>query len=290
MKQSIKWLALVSFIFCGLVGCQNNNSSDFGITPKGKVVAKVNNISIGLDDLNQDIEVYNSMVPDGSSESKITTPAKKIDYLKNEMVRRTLLYQAALDSKLEKSQEFIDGLAKAKLDLLVIALIKQEAKKVTVTDQEIQDYYNTSKEQLKSPEEINLSEIVVPSEKEANDILVELLKGENFAVLAKNRSKSKSANSNGNLGFTSKNELSKEMAENASTLSVGAISGVFKGLEGYYIIKVEERRGGQQMSLDQTREDIKRGLTFIKQQQQIEQVISKLASQSKIEVYEKEVK
>jgi parvulin-like peptidyl-prolyl isomerase len=290
MNRLVLLLALVSFIFSGLSGCEKNNFSALQFSVKGKVVAKVNDFSIGLDDLNQDIEVYNTMVPAGSPELKISTRENKIDYLKNEMVRRTLLYQAALNRKLDKSQDFIDALQKAKLELLVLALVKQEVKKIEITSQEIEDHYNTYKDQLKSPEEINISEIVVPYESEAKDILVKLLKGEDFASLAKNLSKGKSADVNGSLGFISKEALFKEMADIVSTLPVGQVSGVFKGPEGYYIIKIEARRGGEQMTLDQARDDIKRGLTFIKQQQRIEEVIAKLARQSKIEVYEKEVK
>ncbi|MFA5005578.1 MAG: peptidyl-prolyl cis-trans isomerase, partial [Candidatus Omnitrophota bacterium] len=241
-------LALVSSIFCGLSGCGKNNSSDnpdgaaakinapaFQLSAKGKIVARVNNLPIGLEDLNQEIEVYNSMVPPGSPELKISTREKKIDYLKNEMVRRNLLYQAALNSKLDKSREFIDALEKAKLDLLIITLVKQEAKNVEVTPKEIENYYNAYKDQLKSPEEINIREIVVSSESEAKDILVDLLKGEDFASLARKRSKSKSAKSNGNLGFVSRDTLSKEMANIAWALPAGQPSGVFKGADGYYI-------------------------------------------------------
>jgi len=289
MQRLVLWLVSISFMFYGISGCENNSVAS-SFSANGKVVAKVNNFSIGLEDLNQDIEVYNSMVPAGTPELKISTLEKKIDYLKNEMVRRTLLYQAALNSKLDKEQGFIDALKKAKLDLLVIALVKQEAKNIEITPKEIEDYYNIYKSQLKTNEEINLSEIILPSENEAKDILVRLLKGEDFASLAKNHSKGKSANSNGNLGFISKEVFFKELADIVSVLPVGQASGVFKGPEGYYIVKIEARRGGEQMTLDQAREDIKRGFTFLKQQQRIENVIAKLASQSKIEIYEKEVK
>ena len=241
MNRLVLLLALVSFMFCGLSGCGKNNASDsdqsagskeataFQLSAKGQVVARVNNFSIGLDDLNQEIEVYNSMVPAGSPELKISTREKKIDYLSNEMIRRTLLYQAALDRKLYKEQDFINALEKSKLDLLVIELVKQEAQNVDVTSKEIEDYYNVYKDQLKGSEEINIREIVVPSENEAKDIFVELLKGEDFASLARSRSKSKSANVNGNLGFIPKEKLFKEMANIASALPVGQISGVFKG-------------------------------------------------------------
>ena len=290
MKRLVLFLILTGFMFYGLSGCGKDNSSPLQFYPKGKIVARVNNFPIGLEDLNQEIEIYNSMVPAGSPELKISTLDQKIDYLKNEMVRRTLLYQIALNRKLDKEQDFIAALERAKLDLLVMTLVKQESSSVNITSKEIEDYYNTYKDKIKTPEEIQIREIVVSSEAEANTILAELSKGGSFASLAKSRSMSKSANSNGNLGFVSKEKLFKEMASIASTLSIGQLSNVFQGPDGYYIIKVEARREGEQMTIDQAREDIKRGLTFLRQQQRVQDEISKLARQSKIEVYEKEVK
>jgi peptidyl-prolyl cis-trans isomerase C len=288
-------------MFFALAGCGKNNSESFSqsaqnkeaafqISAKGNIVARVNDIPIGLEDLNQEIEVYNSMVPAGSSGAKISTREEKIDYLKNEMVRKTLLYQAALNRNLQQSQDFKDALQKVKLDLLVIALVKDEAKNIKLSDEEIQKYYDTYKDQFKAAEEINIREIVLPSEKEAQDLLVQVLKEEDFAALAKKYSKGKSANTNGNLGFLPSNALFEEMRNSASKLLVGQSSGIFKGPEGYYIIKVEARRGNEQMTLEQAKEDIKRALIFLKQQQQLEDITVKLADQSKIEIYEKEVK
>ncbi|MCK9571781.1 MAG: peptidyl-prolyl cis-trans isomerase [Candidatus Omnitrophica bacterium] len=299
MNRLVLLLASGIFIFYGLTGCQNNSANldqssqnkeaVFQISAKGKIIARVNNIPIGLDDLNQEIQVYNSMVPAGSPEAKISTREEKIDYLKNEMVRRTLLYQSALNRKLQQGQDFKDALQKAALDLLVVALIKDEAKNIKLTPEEIRNYYDMYKSQFKATEEINIREIVLPSEDEAKDVLVWVLKEEDFAVLAKKYSKGKSANSNGNLGFLSSDALFEEMNNNASKLQVGQASGIFRGPEGYYIIKVEARRGGEQMTLEQAKDEIQRALIFIKQQQRLEEIIIKLADQSKIEIYEKEV-
>jgi len=290
MNRWLFLLILASFSFSGLPGCGNKNTETFKFYPKGKIVAKVNNIPIGLEDLNQEIEIYNSMVGAGSPELKITTLEKKIDYLKNEMVRRTLLYQSALDRKLDKQQDYIDALERAKLDLLVMELVKQETENAAPTDQEIEEHYDTYKDQFRQPAEFDIREIVLPSEGEAKDVLGQILKGGDFASLAKSRSKSNSAASGGSLGPIVEDKLFKEMADIAFVLPIGKPSGIFKGPQGYYIIMVEARRQGKQMSLDETREDIKRALTFLKQQQRIEEIISKLSGQSKIEIYEKEVK
>jgi len=176
MKRFILFVTVLSFVFGGLLGCeklgflkpkkaevQEKMASSPALTAKGPVVAKVNNLPIGLEDLNQEIEAYNSMVPEDKPEMKISTREKKLEYLKNEMVRRLLLYQAALDRGLDRSEEVTRALEKTKMDLLVVSLVKQEADKINVTSKEIEDYYNNYKDQLKEPEEINIREIVMPT-------------------------------------------------------------------------------------------------------------------------------
>lgn len=303
MKRLILFMAVGCLLFCAVTGCEKINffkpkkaekvektAAAPQVTVKGTVVAKVNSIPLALDDLNQEVEAYNAMVPADKPEMRITTREKKIDYLKNEMVRRALLYQAALDRGLDRNEDVIKALEKTKMDLLVVSLIKQEADKISVTSKEIEDYYNTYKDQLKEPEEVSIREIVLTTEQEAKDVLVQLLQGADFATLAKDRSTSKSAKNGGDLGFVSLAKIFREMANIADTLEVGQISSVFKGPEGYYIIKVEAKRGGKQKTLNEMWDDIKRGLTFLKQQQQIEDMIGKLSRQAKIEVYEGEIK
>jgi len=258
---------------------------------KGTLIAKVNNIPITLEDLNQEVEVYNSMVKD-KPEAKIATREQKINYLKNEMVRRALLYQQALDRGLERNEDIISTLEKNKMDLLVVELIRQEASKVEVSSKEIEDYYNTYKEQLKEPEERQVREIVVLTEPEAKEILIQLLQGGDFATLAKERSKSASAKDGGDLGFIKKGQKPEQFDALAfsDTLEVGKTSNIFKGPEGYYLLKLEAKRGGKQKPLSEMWDDIKRGLTFLKQEQKIEELLGKLSREAKIEIYEGEIK
>ncbi len=292
------------FLFVGLYGCDNIS----GLSPKkivskvnkaqvmpvvkGAIIAKINNIPISLEDLNQEIDAFNAAVPENKPEAKINTREKKIDYLKNEMVRRALLYQYALDQGLDRKEEVQRALEKAKEDILVVELLRDEAAKVEVTSAEIEDYYNKYKEQLKEPEQRQIREIVVPAETEAKEILIELLKGADFADLARQHSKDPSAANGGDLGFVDKGKKFAQFDAVAfsDTLDVGQYSNIFKGPDGYYILKLEAKHGGKQKSLSEMWDDIKRGLQFVKQQQMIEDLIGKLSQQAKIEIYEGEIK
>ncbi len=298
---------ILLFMGCGLLvsalmGCDKLNflkpkedkSKKVAVTfaVKGTIIAKVNNISLTLEELNQEIDAYNNLVPEDKPELKISTREQKIKYLKDEMVKRTMLYQEALDNGLDRNEEILRALERTKRDLLVVELIKQETGKVDVSSKEIEDYYNTYKEQLKEPEERQLREIVVPMEQEAKDILIQLLQGADFAALAKERSKVPSAKDGGDLGFIQRGKKFAQFDTVAfsDSLEAGKISNIFKGPDGYYILKLEARRGGKQKSLSELWDDIKRGLTFLKQQQKIEDLIGKLSREAKLEVYEGEIK
>lgn len=294
---------ILCFLLTGIIGCDKLNffqrpkqvkesvkepAASYAVT--GTVIAKVNNMPITLEDLNQEIESYNAMIPNDKPEMKITTREKKIDYLKNELIKRTLLYQAALDRGLERKEDIIKAIEKTKMDLLVVELIKTEAEKVNISAKEIEDYYNTYKEQLKEPVQLRIREIVTPTEQEAKDVLIQLLQGADFSTLAREKSMSKSATKGGDLGFVAAGDISEDMNKIAQTLEAGQISGVFKAADGYCIIKVEAKQGGKLRSLNEMWDDIKRGLTFLEQQKRVEKLIGDLSRNTKIEVYESEIK
>jgi len=301
-RHKVIMLSVFYFLFSILLGCDKLdffNPKKAGLEKtatvaavKGTIIAKVNDIPITLEDLNEEIDSYNALVPQDKPEVKVTTREQKISYLKNQMVRRVLLYETAMDKGLDKKEEILKALEKTKQELLVMELVRQEVEKIEVGSKDIEDYYNTYKEQLKEPEEREIKEIVVATEQEAKDIMIQLLQGADFATLAKERSKSASAKDGGDLGFIQKGKKSAQFdaAAFSDTLEAGKISSIFKGPEGYYILKLESKRGGKQRSLSDMWDDIKRGLTFLKQQQKIEDLVGRLSREAKIEVYESEIK
>ena len=303
IKRRMQFLAVVMLASITLWGCDKLTTLLPKMKPKGKtaasvrivkgtVVAKVNDIPITLEDLNQEIDTYNSLIPQDKPEEKITTSEQKINYLKNQLVRRALLYQEALKRGLDNNEEMTRAVEKAKMMLMVEKLVENEFSKVDVTSKEIEEYYNTFKERLKDPEERQVREIMVNTDQEARDILIQLLQGADFATIAKERSRSPSAKNGGDLGFIKKEGKFPQFLEMAfsSTLEAGNLSTVFRGPDGYYIMKIEAKRGGKQKSLADLWDDIKRGLLFLKQQQKIEDLVSTLAREEKIELYEGEVK
>lgn len=297
----LSWVIALSFI---ITGCdkifpakRKPASAGSGQAPaaaqvKGTVIARINNQPIILEDLNAEIENYNKEIPEDRPNEKIDTRDKKIAYLKNEMVRRIILAQAAQDKGLDRKEDVLKALDGFKQSILVAELIRGETAGIDVTSKEIEDYYNSAKEQLKEPEERHIREILVAGEGDAKDIMIELLKGSDFAALAQTRSIADSAKKGGDLGYIKKGSKSPKFDDVAfsSSLEAGKTSNYFRAPEGYYILKLEARREGKVKTLSELWEDIKTGLTFLKQQQKIEELISRLSASAKIEIIDSAIK
>ena len=68
-----------------------------------------------------------------------------------------------------------------------------------------------------------------------------------------------------------------------SNLDEGGISGVFKGPEGYYIVKVDSKTGGTPKLFNDVKKDLISGLTMQKQQAVILNHLKELAEKNKPE-------
>lgn len=281
----------------GLIGCEKKAATKLPSPPvtvapgsevKGTVIAKINGYPITLEDLNAEIDSFNAEIPADKSEEKIDSRDKKISYLKDGMVRKIILYQSALSKGFDKKEEVQKAIENFKQSILVAELVREETADIEPTSQEIEEYYNQFKEQMKDPEERRLREIVVSSEDQAKEILIELLKGNDFAAMAQEKSISATKNKGGDLGYIKKGTKFIQFDEAAFSpmLEAGKTSNYFKGPDGYYIVKLEDKRGGKAKSLRELQGDIKKGLTFLKQQQKIEDIINKLNQEAKIEINE----
>ena len=73
---------------------------------------------------------------------------------------------------------------------------------------------------------------------------------------------------------------------------MGHYSSIFKGPEGYYIIKIEAKRGGKQRSLSEMWDTIKSLLLIIKQRDALENFLRTLSQKAQpyIKIFEEKIK
>jgi len=255
----------------------------------GVIIARVNGYPITLEDFEEEIDSYNSLIPPDRPDLKITTSEQKVNYLKNEVIKRIFLYQEAKTQGLDKDFEVRRVLEKTKMQLLVNEIIKREMQDVSVMPSEVDEYYaSLPPEYKKEPDTRRVSEIVTKDKSEANNLLVRLLNGEDFANLARQYSTAPSASKGGDLGFISPGFRPKEFEQMvfSDILDIGQISSIFKGPEGYYIVRVEEERIGKRVKLSDMQNNIEAFLLGTKQREKIDRLMERLSRNANIDIKE----
>jgi len=139
--------------------------------------------------------------------------------------------------------------------------------KATVTEEEIQKFYQDNRKDFDQPEQVHVRHILVGTEAEARFVLARLNRGEKFQDLAKTLSKDPgSREQSGDLGFIGRGQLVPEFERVAFTLQPGQVSDVVKTQFGFHIIQMIERKTAQPSRLEQVREQIRRQLLSKKQE------------------------
>lgn len=255
----------------------------------GTELAKVNGDVITLESFDEKVKNLQALSP----EIKLNTTEAKKNYL-NDLITQELIFQAAKSRGIEKKKEVRDALDEFKKGIMARQLILDETKGITVESSEIEGFYNQYKQALASPTEVHARQIVVASEQAAKEILIELLQGGDFAEIARNKSTDASASKGGDLGMVKTADQFDKFNEVVATTDAGQISPIFKGPKGYYIVKVDEKKGGDVPKLTDVQpetgmtvyDQIKNGILQQKQAQRIQELTDKLRQDAKIEIKE----
>ncbi|MBF0122628.1 MAG: peptidyl-prolyl cis-trans isomerase [Candidatus Omnitrophica bacterium] len=236
------------------------------------VLARVGDWTLPLDEFNVRIMAVKKQVPDFDDKD----PASKKMVLE-EIVRQQLLVEDARAQGLHQKKEIMDATKDFQNSLLVQEYVNNITKDVKADDAEAKAYYEAHANEFIAPMVIQVREIAVPTETEAKDILVQVLQGGDFAQLARERSKAKSAANGGDLGFLQEAPF-PQMLSAVQGLSKGAVSSVFQGPEGYYLAKVEDTKGGNKVPLSDIKEDLIKALTLQKQQKVVVDKLNEVKS------------
>jgi peptidyl-prolyl cis-trans isomerase C len=166
-------------------------------------------------------------------------------------------------------------------------------KSVTVTPEELAQYYSTHPSDFSHPDIIRVSHILIRggetseqdalAKKRAESILARVKKGEDFAILAKENSADSSASAGGDLGYVTKDALDPKFGEATYAMPVGEPR-LVETLAGYHVVKVVDKKKEGVAPLEEVKPSLTQFLKNEKVQVELTKLINQLKEQSKIEV------
>jgi peptidyl-prolyl cis-trans isomerase C len=154
---------------------------------------------------------------------------------------------------------------------------------VTVSEDEVNHYYDIHRNEFQNEETVHARQIVVPTDAEAHEIRELLTEGQDFEEIARARSISPDAADGGDLGFFRKGEMPEEF-DVVFDLPVGEISPVIHSPFGYHLFKVEEHRPPSTLEESEAKEKIRELLIKNKQQARYDDWVADLRQKADIRI------
>jgi peptidyl-prolyl cis-trans isomerase C len=198
----------------------------------------------------------------------------------DEVVDQRLLAAEALKRKLDKDPVAQRRLTAAR-DRILGDMLVESVVSDAVNDNAVRGLYAEQQKLAKRSEEIKARQIVTTTAPEAEGVRKLLASGASFEALAMEKSVDAATRFNGgDLGYFTVDVMPEAYDAALKSAKPGQIVGPFQVAGGFALVKVEDRRLEQPITLEAARPQIVRFLTY----DQIRDLLEKLRSRSKVEV------
>jgi parvulin-like peptidyl-prolyl isomerase len=162
---------------------------------------------------------------------------------------------------------------------------------IVLDDAEIVKYYKQHQSEFVIPPEYRIKAIYLSStnntvsdlETKRAEISDKLKKGQSFEDLVQEYSEGPKENG-GDLGFFKKGELDQAIEQGVEKLKIEEISDWIQAKNGWYLIKLEEKKESHQQTFDEARQDIENKLFNDIRAKKIEEYVKKLREESFIKI------
>lgn len=215
-----------------------------------------------------------------------TLPAEQRQYASNPMYRQQILQQLvsmvlfskyALEEKLDETKEYDKLLEDAKRDILAQLAVDKVVGSVSVSDDEINKFYEDNKASFKKDETVAAKHILVKDEEECNKVKAAIESGEKtFEEAASEFSTCPSKSKGGDLGEFGHGQMVAEFDEAAFKAEVDELVGPVKTQFGCHLIKVYDKKEAGIAPLDDVKAQIKVRLLQTKQSKAFSDKVAEL--------------
>jgi peptidyl-prolyl cis-trans isomerase SurA len=234
-----------------------------------------------------------------------TDVVKRLDELRKQMHAESMEdLEKAAQAQGVSFEEFKQNL---KNQILTQHVIQQEVGgHISVTQQEIQQFYDQHKDELQRPEQVRISEILISTQSassgttaspevssdelvaqakvKADAIYAQLVKGSKFDELAQKNSSGPTAAQGGDLEYFKRGTLSKQLEDQVFTLKAGQFTEPVRTNQGWVILKVTEHQSEGVPPLKEVEPRIQEHIYMSKMQPALREYLTKLRENAFIDI------
>jgi parvulin-like peptidyl-prolyl isomerase len=156
----------------------------------------------------------------------------------------------------------------------------------------IESYYREHRQEWTTNDEMKLRMIkILPGDEPAKkrkmieEIREKIVRGADFAGLARVYSMDTTQDNGGDWGWVKRGDLNPEMERIVFSLPTGKVSEVLEMSGTYYLLLVEQKKGGNSKPLKEVRDEIERRLLQIERQKQQQGWLERLRKKAYVKVY-----
>lgn len=198
----------------------------------------------------------------------------------DEVIDQKLLAAEAVRRGLDKGPAAQRRLAAAR-ERILGDMVVEGAVSGAVTESAVQALYQEQLKLGRRGEEYHVRQIVTPDQAAADAIRKQLASGASFAGLAASRSiDSETRSSGGDLGYVTPDVMPAAYAAALRDAQAGQLIGPFKSDYGWVLLKIEDRRREAPPTLEASRPQIVRFLTYA----QVGDLLKTLRGKSRVEL------
>jgi peptidyl-prolyl cis-trans isomerase SurA len=214
--------------------------------------------------------------------------------IESEMKRMEVNTESELRRKLLETGESLDQIREFQRGSFVAQqyLRFQLDTRLQVSREEMVDYYNLHRDEFKQDGGVVWSEILVSTEKsgsreaalaKAQEIVMRLRDGADFAEVAKAESEGATAPDGGRWDMTTKGSyIVKSVDEELFRLPARKVSDPLEGPKGWHIVRVEEKRNGGETSFVDAQEEIRKKIREQKITKESQRYVQELVAKAHI--------
>jgi len=316
MIQSHKWVVLIAALFIAVVLYSQETVE--------AIVAIVNDDIITLSEYKAEHEaLYNFLRSQLQGEEfDKQYEAQKKELLERMITERLLLQEARkqdlnieeqlrmyidnikTQNNIESDEELRRQMAQQGIDfevwknqqekgLLQQAVVFNEVgRNIAIDETDVINYYDQNPDRFTDPTEYRIRAIFISSEdkseddtrKKMADIDKKLAAGENMAALAEQYSEGPEKETQGDLGAFKEGDLAEPLRKAVENITVGSMTSWIQMPNGWFRIKLEDRKESRLKPFEEVREEIENMLFNQEQQKRLREYLEELKNRSFIKI------